>query len=473
MNLVSFSVRTKGLHNFTRRLWTVFTRFGFSERRTQQALYAIMESLQRVQTGGAPTFFIPAVVLNRHPKLIAHIARQGTEIGIHGYVHNDYRFLSRAEQYQQTKQAIQVFKRAKIRYTGFRNPYLGWTNESHGVFAELGLAYESNDAVIHNVIDLTQLTPLIRSGYEKSLALFQAIPCTSYTLRPHFVTWCEPALLSIPLSLPDDEELFDRLRITNPREVGRIWSSVMQRVYAQGGIYTLNLHPERGVLCREALDLLIAAARSQSLPVWIARLGDVATWWKERSQFRLHISPHSPGSWRIEATCTQRATVLTRHLEVMDQFTAPWADGEQRVPAQQFITRTPCCPSLALSPQTPQEVFDFLQEEGYPVVRCAQTEAECYAWYLDSAEGLGTTREERIQRCSALLEAIEHLDAPLVHFGYWPSGQYAALSITGDIDSITIQDFFLRILEVSQQPGSRNADYKDGTVKEDHNLAPA
>jgi peptidoglycan/xylan/chitin deacetylase (PgdA/CDA1 family) len=456
MNLVSFSVKTKGVHTFVRRLWTVFTRFGFSEKRTRRALYSIIESLQRMQTNAVPTFFIPAVVLNRHPKLIARLAAQGIEIGIHGYVHNDYRWLTYAEQYQQTKRAVQVFKQVQISTTGFRNPYLGWTDESHQVFAELGLAYASNDAVLHEVIDLKRLPPLIRRSYEKSLTLFQATACTRYTLRPHFMPWCAPALLSIPVSLPDDEELFDRLRITEQKEVGRIWSSVMQRVYALGGIYTLNLHPERGVLCREALDRLIFTARSQTFPIWITPLAAVAEWWKERSQFRLNITPQSSGSWLIEATCSPRATVLARYLKVVDQPLVPWADGEQRITARRFIVQAQRCPSLGLSPQTSQEVFDFLQEEGYSVARCAPAEAERYAWYLDSIEGLGNTRQERIRRCSALLETIEHLEAPLVHFGYWPQGQRAALSITGDIDSVTIQDFFLRILEVSQQPASRN-----------------
>ena len=473
MNLVAFSVKTKGFHNFARRLWTVFTRFGLSERRTRRALYSIIESLQRLKTDAAPTFFIPAVVLSRHPKLIAHIAEQGVEIGIHGYVHNDYRFLTRDEQYQQTQRAIHVFKQTQIPHTGFRNPYLGWTEESHQVFAQLGLTYESNDAVIHEVIDPSQLTPLIRSGYEKSLALFQAIPCTSYSLRPHFVPWCAPELLSIPVSLPDDEELFDRLRITNQKEVGSIWSSVMQRVYALGGIYTLNLHPERGVLCKEALNLLLATARSQALPVWITRLNDVTEWWKERRQFRFSITPQSAGSWLVEATCTPRATVLARHLEVIDQQAAPWADGEQHITARSFTIQAQRCPSLALSPQTPQEVFDFLQEEGYSVVRCTQAEADRYAWYLDSTDGLGTTRQERIGRCSTLLETIEHLDEPLLHFGYWPGGQRAALSITGDIDSITIQDFFLRILEVSQQPATRNITQQDSDMGDDRSLASA
>src|SRR5437588_7151659 len=81
MNLVAFSIRTKGAHNFVRRLRTVFTRFGFSERRTRRALYTIIDSLKQFR--GAPTFFIPAVVLRRHPKLIDGIVRAGAEVGVH------------------------------------------------------------------------------------------------------------------------------------------------------------------------------------------------------------------------------------------------------------------------------------------------------------------------------------------------------------------------------------------------------
>jgi hypothetical protein len=231
MNLVSFSVKTKGVHNFARRLWTVFTRFGISEARTRKALYAIVDSLRSYHS--APTFFIPAVVLRRHPALIAEIANQGAEIGIHGYVHNDYRTLNAGEQYKQTEQAVSVFQNTHIPHQGFRNPYLGWTEEALQVFATLGFTCESNEAVLHDVIDLDRLSPLLRSGYEKSLTLFQAVPCSAYALRPHF----EGTLLRIPTSIPDDEMLFDRLRI-NAEEVGHIWSKVMQRVYDFAGIYT-------------------------------------------------------------------------------------------------------------------------------------------------------------------------------------------------------------------------------------------
>jgi len=69
-------------------------------------------------------------------------------------------------------QLLALFKSTThLPYQGFRNPYLGWTEESLQVFTELGFAYESNEAVLHDVIDLANLPPPLRSGYEKSLGL--------------------------------------------------------------------------------------------------------------------------------------------------------------------------------------------------------------------------------------------------------------------------------------------------------------
>ncbi len=443
MNLVAFSIRTKGLHNFARRLWTVFIRFGISETRTQRALHTIINTLRKYR--GTPTFFIPAVVLGRHPGLITEIANAGAEIGIHGYVHNDYRTLSKEEQHRQTKQAISVFQRTQIPYQGFRNPYLGWTEESLNVFTELGFTYESNEAIIHDVIDLDHLPPLLRSGLEKSLALFQAIPCNAYTLRPHF----EGSLLRIPTSIPDDEIVFDRLRITDAGEVGDIWSRIMRRVYDLGGLYVLNLHPERGILCKQALDKLLSYASNQALPVWVTCLKDIAQWWKERSRFRLNITQLASDRWRVEATCTSRAILLARHLIVEDQPATPWSGTEVQVHAHYCTVNAPRCPCIGLSPHTPQQVLDFLLEQGYPAMRCSQEASHnMYTLYLDLAEGLGTTREEQLQRRSALVQRIEDIDTPFIRFGCWPDGSQAALAISGDIDSVTVQDFFLRILEV-------------------------
>jgi peptidoglycan/xylan/chitin deacetylase (PgdA/CDA1 family) len=443
MNLVAFSVRTKGFSNFIRRLYTVFTRFGFSEKRTRRSLFSMIDALKAYNA--APTFFIPAVVLRRHRGLLKNVVRAGAEVGVHGYVHNDYRFLSRAEQASQTQQAVSVFKAAGIPYAGFRNPYLGWTEKSLGVFSECGFQYESNEAVLHEVIEVEKLTPQQRSGFEKSLALFQAIACTAYTLRPHF----EGTLLRIPISIPDDEMLFDRLRITDPREVGRIWSEIMRRVSSYGGLYTLNLHPERGVLCRQALETLLAAAGESEAKVWVARLDEIAQWWKERSAFTWSIQPLAGGRWQVEATCSPRAVILARQLEVEDALLERWDALDQQVTARRFTVRGERCPAAGISSRTPQEVAGFVREQGYAVQTGAQ-EGDC-ALFIDMPQGFGASRQEHTRQRSELLERLERLEAPLLHFACWPAPYRSALSVTGDIDSVTIQDFFLRILEVRQR----------------------
>jgi hypothetical protein len=81
-------------------------------------------------------------------------------------------------------------------------------------------------------------------------------------------------------------------------------------------------------------------------------------------------------------------------------------------------------------------------------MRCSAEKPSHYAYYLDMPEGLGKTREQQLKRKSKLVQQIEALDAPFVYFGCWPDGRRAALSITGDIDSVTVQDFLLRIIEV-------------------------
>lgn len=445
MNLVAFSIRTKGAGNFTRRLWTVFTRFGFSEAQTRRALFTVVNTLR--QYNAAPTFFIPAVVLGRHPSLLTEIAESGAEIGVHGYVHNDYRLLSKNAQFEQTKEATEVFQQSHIAFGGFRNPYLGWTEDSVEVFNTLGFTYDSNEAVLHEIINPDTLPAHLADGYRKSLTLFQAILCSTYTLRPHF----EGTFLRIPTSIPDDEMLFDRLRMTDPREVGRIWSRIMQRVYDLGGVYVLNLHPERAVLCQKAIRLLLSTAERQALPVWIAALRDMAAWWKERSQFRLHITPLGANRWQFTADCTPRATILTRHLTVEDQASEAWYGDDQRVRSDSFTVTASHCPCIGVSAQTSREVSDFLHEQGYPTMEMTAEAAADFGVFVDMPGGFETKRAGRVRQCSELVERIEASATPLVRFGCWPDGQRAALAITGDIDSVTIQDFFLRIVEVRQK----------------------
>ncbi len=140
---------------------------------------------------------------------------------------------------------------------------------------------------------------------------------------------------------------------------------------------------------------------------------------------------------------------LARHLIVEDQPATPWSGTEVQVHAHYCTVNAPRCPCIGLSPLTPQQVLDFLLEQGYPAMRCSQEASHnMHTLYLYLAEGLGTTREEQLQRRSAFVQQVEQIDTPFLHFGCWPNESYAALAISGDIDSVTVQDFFLRVLEV-------------------------
>jgi hypothetical protein len=122
---------------------------------------------------------------------------------------------------------------------------------------------------------------------------------------------------------------------------------------------------------------------------------------------------------------------------------------------QRCLVESTAFPGVAISPRTPASVEALLREQGYPVMRAVEGEAAGYAVYVDLPEGLGTARRERREAASALIHNIERGDAPLARVGLWPEGKRAALSITGDVDSVTIQDFFLRILEVRRYTPAR------------------
>jgi hypothetical protein len=45
-------------------------------------------------------------------------------------------------------------------------------------------------------------------------------------------------------------------------------------------------------------------------------------------------------------------------------------------------------------------------------------------------------------------QTLEDADYPLVRIGRWPNGARAALSVTSDVDAMTLLDFLRRPLEV-------------------------
>ena len=52
-------------------------------------------------------------------------------------------------------------------------------------------------------------------------------------------------MVSIPYCLPDDESLIERFKLTNKIEMTKIWLKLLEKIYEEGGLFTLGIHPER------------------------------------------------------------------------------------------------------------------------------------------------------------------------------------------------------------------------------------
>src|SRR5205085_4141849 len=83
-----------------------------------------------------------------------------------------------------------------------------------------------------------------------------------------------------------------------------------------------------------------------------------------------------------DASCTPRAVLLARHLQVAEAEIESWVGGECRVKAHRFTVQSAVFPGLGVSSHTPQEVIDFLREQGYPTMMCAPEDVPAFALYL-------------------------------------------------------------------------------------------
>ena len=386
------------------------------------------------ELGCVPTFAITAVILKRHPQVIKEMSRAGIEFAIHGHIHTDYGVLPLDEQVNHFGRAIEVFDDCGIPFTGFRAPFLRTNNHTYRALGQLGFTYDSSCAVHWDVLGHYQRRSARWGDYQRLLDFYQAKKAEDCPVLP----WFRDGFWEIPVSIPDDEAMVERLGITDSGEIGAIWSEVLQKTYDRGELFTLQLHPERISLCKGALSDTVRRARQLRPAVWVATLREITQWWQERNGFIFKVGTLSPGKYEVNAVCSGRATVLVKGGKV-DVPAAEFFGGYQSVTSRNFIIESKTSPVVGVSPDCSRLAVDFLRDEGYAVERSDQPGG--YGVYLSGLAQFGDG-DKRL-----LLEKLENSGAPLVRFWRWPNQAKSALSITGDIDSLTLGDFALRILE--------------------------
>jgi peptidoglycan/xylan/chitin deacetylase (PgdA/CDA1 family) len=425
MNPVSAAINGKGYLNFLRRSVSIARHYGMTADKMNRALEQFATILHRFGCGA--TFPITAVALQRTPHVVREYQAQGIEFAIHGYRHLDHSQLSEEEQLAHLKLARQAFARAGIQAHGFRSPYLRWTPDTLVALRQQGLAYDSSQGLSWDVLDGSE-TP----AYRHVLGFYGALSASEYPSLPSL----EGNLIRIPYSLPDDEALVHRLSLETTDQMSALWLAILHRSYELGELFTLGLHPERMLICQDLLTAVLSEARQLDPPVWIARLDEISAWWQARIKTVVRTTDVTDSQLHLTVVGPSGTTVLARGVKV-DASTTPWVNDYRRVETTTFAVHAPLRPFIGLSSACSPKLVSFLRQQGY-IVEISE-DKDLYACYLDQADFVA--EQER-----PLLAQIEGTDHPLVRLSRWPNGAQSALSITGDIDALTLWDYGLRLL---------------------------
>ncbi|MEX2159794.1 MAG: polysaccharide deacetylase family protein [Dehalococcoidia bacterium] len=429
MNLIAYLMESRGIMNSAQRLPKIAVRFGISAGRMERALNGYIDTAARY--GGTPTLAVTANLLERYPRIFMRVANRGAELAIHGYVHTDYSLLGYDEQHEHIEQGLAMFRALGIPVSGIRHPYVRWNRDSIRVAKDLGLEYSSNRTIAWDVVP--RFTPSTAvEAYRNGLRLYRSDDAANVPALPSHVH----DILDLPASLPDDEALVDRLRL--PRHQRKeVWLDVFRRVYELGEMQVIILHHERFRLCRKALEGVLEEARAQDPPVWIASMSQIAQWWRRRAKNRLHIQRLDDGHARIAAPYDRDITVVTRGVE--GYGVRPWYGRDSIMDTGELSLACEKLPIIGITNNASAALERFLEDEGYVVRRGVVDDC---AIVLDGWQEFKQTDKREV------LRVIDESRAPIVRVWRWPRGTRAAISLTGDVDSMTLLDFLRRPLEV-------------------------
>jgi peptidoglycan/xylan/chitin deacetylase (PgdA/CDA1 family) len=427
---IGFAVGAKGLSKFIERIFLIWKRYGFSTHKMESALNQFVESISPYDCKA--TFPTPAVVVKRFPHIIRKYQNMGVEFDVHGLRHIDYSYLSYVDQVDHFNQACDIFSQEEITVSGFRSPYLRRDHNLDQAIKEVGFSYSSNQPIIWDVVDLDSLEDAARKSYSRGLGFYNAWPANEKVSLPIL----KDSVVRIPVSLPDDEMLLDRIGKVDQELLKKSWLKILDETYHRGELFTLQLHPERIALCAGSLSAVLDEAKQRKPRVWIASLREIDEWWRTRLNPNVDISEIGNSQFSVSVDAPVGATVLVKNVDI-DLLSEPWEDNYIRVDENNFTFHASRWPCIGLAPGINKKWYEFLRQQGYIVEQI--TSDKNYTCRFDGYD-LNYGDE---------LEIIEHIECtkyPLVRLGRWPNGYYSALSVTGDLDGLTLWDFILRFI---------------------------
>lgn len=379
--------------------------------------------------GCAPTFPTPGRVVERHPDWIRLLQERGAEIAVHGFDHVDLCAYPLEKGRQQLVRATAAFDRHGIEWRGFRCPYLGCPEDLPALLPPGLFDYSSNRAIEWDA-------SLPDGDGVKNQAVHEVLQRVYRPLSSRdavSVPWSRAHIIEIPVTLPDDLTLHDGHQLGS-EGLAEVWIRVLRATHERGEMFVLMYHPELGEPCQRAFAAVLDEAARLRPGVWLARLRDISGWWREKDAFDASISS-ADASLNVSFACSDRATILVKGLATAGS--EPWDDVYRQLRARSLQVPAEPRPFLGLPANAPPHRVTFLREQGY-ILDMGETAPRC-ATYLDA------TVLDRMASDVDLISLIEASPGPLIRYWRWPDGARSVLSITGDLDAVSLLDYTTRL----------------------------
>ncbi len=424
-NALSIAAKGKGVFNTARRAAVIMGRYGITAHKMDGILAHFAHLLDEYDCGG--TFPLVAAALSRSRGVAEKYQGRNFEYAIHGYYHIDHQQLSFEQQAEHFSRARLKFESQGLAVSGLRCPYLRWNGDTLAAIQQAGLLYDSSQVIAWNVAKENE-----SESYRRVLGFYGAVSADEHLALPRL----EDGLVRIPYCVPDDEALIDRLRFGSDGTADNPWLAILRETHRRGELFTLGLHPERIHLCEAALRETLHAARQLRPSVWFARLDVISRWWLELADAQVQMRSEANGLHRVNVSGPKGVTLLARNVDTL--LEGKYWDGVwSRLNGTSVTVQSEMRPVIGIPPASPTRLSAFLRQQGY-IVETMEDGKACSLFI--QRESFGHENEK------ALVGEIEKSTAPLVRLSRWPDGAHSALCVTGDIDALTIWDYYLRFV---------------------------
>jgi len=194
---------------------------------------------------------IPVVGSNineRRARFLKSVSHDRFEIAVHGFTHKDFSGISEEQLKEDVRRAKKAFEAYGFSPTGYRAPYLRSGRGLLRILSELGFTYSSSVTKVSDH-SMSENKILLERCDEIALEVYGTHPTTAETITDRI----ENGIIEIPVSLPDDEILIDRVGINDDAMLTSILEDIVHESFKLNSYAVIQIHPERYPIFRNAL----------------------------------------------------------------------------------------------------------------------------------------------------------------------------------------------------------------------------